>query len=104
MPLSCLPSGLTTISSVSLTVVDDQAELPVVGLEDDDVHRVVAATWRARACSAACEVDERQQVAAQAVDRRPCDPLDAAFGLLAFEADQLEQADLRDGEAVAAAR
>ena len=43
MRLSCLPSGLTTISSVSLMLVDDQAELAVVGLEDDDVDLVAVA-------------------------------------------------------------
>ena len=57
----------------------------------------IASTW-----SCAAQVDERQQVAAQAVDRRPVDLLDSALGLLAFEPDQLEQADLGDGVAVAA--
>ncbi len=51
----------------------------------------------------AVEVDQRQQVAAQTVHRRAVDLLDAALGLLAFQADQLQQADLRDGIAVAAA-
>ena len=75
MPLSCLPSGLTTISSVSLMLVDDQAELAVVGLQDDDVDRLVRRVRAARSAIAqlAVEVDQRQQVAAQPVDRRAVD-------------------------------
>ena len=106
MPLSCFCSGLTTISSVSW------------------MASTTRPNWRSSACSTtmlisptpslpspdasidlelAVQVDQRQQVAAQPVDRRPVDLLDAALGLLAFEADQFQQADLGDGVAVAAA-
>ena len=55
--------------------VDDQAELPVVGLQHDDVDDVVAPRRRAGSTlpSSRFEVDERQQVAAQPVDRRAVD-------------------------------
>jgi hypothetical protein len=42
------------------------------------------------------EADQRQQAAAEAVDRSTGDELDAAAGVLAGEADELEDADLRD--------
>ena len=58
-------------------LVDDQAELPVVGLQHDDVDRRRAGAAGALDAELAVEVDQRQQVAAQAVDRRAVDRLDA---------------------------
>ena len=101
MPLSCFCSGLTTISSVSW------------------MASTTSPNWRSSACSTTmlidvvvradrldlelpAQVDQGQQVAPQPVHRRPVNLLDAALGLLAFEPDQLQQADLGDRVAVAA--
>ena len=82
--------------------VHDQAELAVVGLQDDDVDHAVCPSRTDSTWSCAVQVDQRQQVAPQPVDRRPVNQLDAALGLLAFEPDQLQQADLGNRVAVAA--
>ncbi len=81
--------------------VHDQPELAVVGLEDDDVDHAGLRADRLD-LELAAQVDQGQQVAPQPVDRRPVHLLDAPHGLLSFEPDQLQQADLRDRVAVAA--
>src|SRR5262249_54366714 len=84
--------------------IDDQAERAFVGLQNDDID---LARGDAVACGfdlqLAVEGDQREQVAAEAVDRGTVDQLDAFESLLAIEADQLEQAGVGDGGAVAAA-
>ena len=66
--------------------VHDQAELAVVGLQDDDVDLAVRSAAGRLDLQLAVQVDQRQQVAAQPVHRRPVDQLDAALGLLALRA------------------
>ena len=97
IPRSCLPSGLTTISSVS------------------SMSSTTRPNWRSSACSTAmnvvscvdllaaellAQVDQRQQRAAQPVDRGALDVLQALGSLLPVEAHQLQQVDLRDREHV----
>ena len=86
-------------------LVDDQAELALVGLEHDDVD---GGKFRAIGrfvfdLEFAIEVNERQQAAAQAVHGNALDELDALLRVFAVETHQFEQTDLRDGVAVAAA-
>ena len=73
MPLSCLLSGFTTISSVSLIFVDDQAELAAVRLQDDDIDRLPVAlfvpVFRLHV-QFVPQVGERQETPAQAINRR----------------------------------
>ena len=58
-------------------VVDDQAELPVVGLQDDDVD-LACPPGHAVDLQLPGQVDQRQEVAAQPVDRAPWIEFDAA--------------------------
>ena len=82
--------------------VDDQAEPAALGPQhrDDDVAVVpLGGAGRGRRSRRT----SGQQLAAQPVDLRAADLLDRVGGLLGVEADQLLQADLRDGVAVAGA-
>src|SRR5204862_6931950 len=80
-------------------LVDDQAELTVLGVEHHDVDHLPA-HHLARAGRATgqqlIEEDEGQQVAAQAVDGGVVDALDPAAGQVAFQTDQLDEVDLGD--------
>src|SRR6516162_9087874 len=83
-------------------LVDDEAKLPFICLKYDDVEAAVRAR-RMVELELFFEIDDRQQIAAQPVDRRAVNLFDAALSILAVEANQLEQADLRDGVAIAVA-
>ncbi|MEZ5284152.1 MAG: hypothetical protein R2712_04945 [Vicinamibacterales bacterium] len=83
-------------------LVDHEPELPVAGLEHHDGRGAVArggldAEHRV-------EVQQRQQVAPELVEERVVDALELGARLLGLEADELEQAHLRDGVAIAAGR
>ena len=81
--------------------VDDEAEASSLRPQhrDDDV----AVVPLGRQPQDVGQPHERQQLAAQPVDLRTADLLDGVRGLLGVQADQLLQADLRDGVAVAGA-
>ncbi len=81
--------------------VDDQAEALPIGLQDDDVDRLVGALDRSAELPG--EVDDRQQPTAQPVDGSAVDQLDAGAGVLSLEPQQLDEAQLRDREAAVAA-
>ena len=69
------PSGLTTISSVLMHPVDDQAEPAALGLQHGDDDVAVVPLGRS-APSTSAQAHQRQQLAAQPVDRRAADVLD----------------------------
>ena len=80
--------------------VHDQAEAPLLGLQHRDDHAaVVPLGGQAQHVG---EADQRSSSPRRPVDLRAADLLDGVDGLLGVEADQLLQADLRDGVAVAA--
>ena len=81
--------------------VDDEAEAaPLRPQHRDDDVAVVPLGGQAEDVG---EPDQGEQLAAQPVDLRAADLLDGVGGLLGVQADQLLQADLRDGVAVAGA-
>ena len=101
IPLSCLLSGLTTISPVSLIWSTTRPNCRSSAWSDDDVDDLglrAAGPDGARIVETelAVEVGEREQVAAEPVDRRAVDGLDPPPGLLALEPHQLQQVDLRE--------
>ena len=102
MPLSCFCSGLTTISSVSWMASTTSPNWRSSAWSTTMLIDAVVLRRTDLDLELAAQVDQGQQVAAQPVDRRPVDLLDAALGLLAFEPDQLQQADLGNRVAVAA--
>ena len=79
--------------------VDDQAKAQFADLHDDDAGAAVAAVFVDHDVEAVGESDERQQVVAQAQDARRIDELDLVLEALAG-ADQFEDGELRQGEAV----
>src|SRR5262249_23311989 len=88
-----------------LRVVDpvhDQAELPVRRLQHDDVDRVFAVAVGLDLEHRA-ELHQGEQALPVAVDQHAVNTLDALAGLLPLDADQLDDADLRDRVAVAGA-
>ena len=81
--------------------VDDEAEATPLGPQHGDDH--VAVVPLGGEAEDVGEPDEGEQLAAEAVDLRAADLLDGVGGLLGVQADELLQADLRDGVAVAGA-
>src|SRR5262249_49400525 len=80
----------------------DQAELLVRRLHHDDVDRVLAVPFRLDP-QHRVEVHQGQQPLPVAVDVYAVDALDPPADLLPLDADQLDDADLRDRVAVAGA-
>src|SRR5208283_4158898 len=86
--------------------VDDQPELPPIGLQHHQVDRaILLADGTGIGCELqfAVEIDEGQQAAAQPVDRRAMNQFDALAYLVGLDPHQLKQADLWDGVAIAPA-
>ena len=84
MFFKCLPSGLTTISSVSeISSTTNPKRWPSLQF--------------------AIQIDQRQQASAQPVDGCAVDHFDTFGCFLAFKTNEFEQAHLRDGVALAAA-
>ena len=87
--------------------VDDDAEAVGADLADDDelllVHQIMALAFRLVVeMQDLAQNHQRQQAVTQAQDRCLVDHLDRAFGICRGP-DQFEHADLRNGEALAAA-
>ena len=91
------PSGLTTISAVSLMSSTTRPKVQSSARTTTMLRRVRAAALGVR--EHLVEEHEREQPTAQAVHRDALDPFDALVGVCAVEAHQLEQAALRDGVA-----
>ena len=106
MPFSCLLSGLTTISSVSLI---SSTTSPNCWPSACSTTMLTASPrsgprdLHLRGFQFPVQIHQRQQSAAQPVDRRAVDHFNALARLLAFQAHQFQQADLRNRIAVAAA-
>ena len=101
--LSCCASGLTTISSVSLMLVDDEPELAVVGLQHDDVERRRALAERRASSSRSCRP---RSTSGSSRPRRRCTgapwiDLDAVAVWSPSRRTSSSEVDLRDGVAVA---
>ena len=94
-------SGLTTISCGVDDLVDEHAELAVVGLEHGEREPVDAR--RRDSPSTLAQVDEREQLAAQAVHRRVVEHLDARPLGVVLELHELDDVDLGDREPLAGA-
>ncbi len=105
-PFSCSSQRLHDDFFGVVDRIDHQPELTLVGLQHDDVdgRGLRADVFRVRRDRVrSTQIHERQQAAAQAVERGGAvDALDAGGDLFAFEANQFEQADLRNREAFAA--
>src|SRR5207245_565835 len=83
--------------------VHHEAKLAILGLEDDDVDRLlIRAGALALDLQLAVEMDQGDQVAAQAINRSRVNSLNAPTDLLPLEPYQLQQAELGNGVAVAA--
>src|ERR1035437_7842794 len=119
MCFKCLPSGLTTISSVSLIssttspkcrplasstkmltrpgLIAVAAALSNWAAGSGEDSRLVSFFYLFRRLQRALQVDQGQQSPAQPVHRHAMDGLNALPRLFAFQANQFQQVDLRDG-------
>ena len=100
-PLQLLAQRLYDNFLGVVDLVHHQAELAVVGLQHHDIDdlRALPSVAEAGRRSSRLRSTRRKQVAAKPIDRGPPDILDAGDGVGPFQANQLQQADLRDSEA-----
>jgi len=83
-------------------VVDDEAELTIVGLQHDDVHTV--GRCRRLLAEHLVQVHDREQAATKSVHGCAMDELDRRLRIVGVDPHEFEQAHLGDGEPVVVAR
>ena len=84
-----------------IDLVDDQPELAVAAPQHNDVRRFLCVRSGGLGSfnlQFPVQVDQGEQIAAQAVERRPVDQLDGRVAVI--QSNQFQQADLRDRETV----